>query len=210
MLVYRPLFISCLTLAVAVLSGCDRIVWPIGAAGAARLNGIQFPADAEIAAALAASFAKDPNTVQARTLLTTLGGERGQLDYQIRNVVYRQGAYEAHYDVALQLGQAGADSLNKLYASMVPPAEREKLPQDLGSGEKWLAGQAQGLEKTDPAQAGALRKLMDTLGTCYRQAKTGDKVILMTSLVSLVSVSRTGWYAEKMPSPEMALRCLPA
>lgn len=184
--------------------GCNR-----DAAGVVR-NGVQFPADAAVAAALAENFRQDPNTAQARTLLATLGGERGQLDYRVRNIVSRSGAFEAHYDVMLRLGQPGAESLQKLYATMVPAGEREKLPkQDLAAHEQWLATQVQQLEKTDAAQAAALRKTVQTLGTCYRQTKAGDEVLLMERLVALISPSRDGWYAEKLSSPTMAMRCLP-
>jgi hypothetical protein len=191
-------------LTAGLLAGCDRTPQ-----GVVR-NGVQFPADAEIATSLADNFKQDPNTAQARALLSTLGGESGQMDYVVRNVVSRNGAFEAHYDVMLRLGQPGADSLQKLYASMVPAAERDKLAaQDPAAGERWLAAQALALEKTDAAQAAALRKTMQTLGSCYRNAKTGDKVPLMEGLVALMSPSRNGWYAEKLTSPTTVLRCLP-
>ncbi|RYF43991.1 MAG: hypothetical protein EOO25_01285 [Comamonadaceae bacterium] len=190
--------------ALALLAGCGR------SAGGVERNGVRFPADGEITASLAANFEKDPNTAQARTLLATLGGEKGQLDYAVRDVVSRGPVFEAHYDVGLRLGQAGSDSLNKLYAAMVPPAERAQLGgNDLAAHERWLAAQAQALEKTDPAQAQSLRATVEALGKCYRTAKVGDRVPLMEGLVASLAPSRNGWYAEKIAVPGTVLRCLP-
>ncbi len=201
---FCPSVTAFLCICAALLTACDR------APGGVSRNGVQFPVDADIVEALAANFKQDPNTAQARALLATLGGEKGQLDYSVRNVISRAGAFETHYDVTLRLAQPGADSLLKLYAGMVPAAERAQVPaQDLAAHERWLAAQAQALEKTDAAQAAALRKTVDLLGKCYRGAKTGDSVPLMEGLVALLSPSRNGWYAEKLNSPGTVLRCLP-
>jgi hypothetical protein len=196
--------ILALALLGAGATGCNR-----ESAGVVR-NSVQFPADAAIAAALADNFKQDPNTAQARVLLGTLGGERGQLDYRVRNVVSRNGSFEAHYDVTLKLGQTGTESLQKLYGTMVPASESNKWPaQDLAAHERWLTAQAQQLEKTDAPQATALRKTIQTLSNCYRDAKAGDEILLMERLAALVSPSRDGWYAEKLSSPTMTVRCLP-
>jgi len=201
---HRPALSLVLAAALALLAACDK-----ASEGVVR-NGVRFPADAEITAALAENFAKDPNTAQARTLLATLGGEKGQLDYSVRDVVARNGTFEAHYDVGLRLGQAGAESLHKLYAGMVPQAERPQLAgQDLAAHERWLAAQAQALEKADPAQAQALRSTVETMGKCYRAVKAGERVPLMEGLVVSLAPSRNGWYAEKIASPGTVLRCLP-
>ncbi|AMM24595.1 hypothetical protein [Variovorax sp. PAMC 28711] len=173
-------------------------------------NGVTFPADADIASALQANFAQDPNSAKARELVQLLGGEKGQLDYKVRKVIYRQGAFETLYDVSLRMGQGGADSLQKLYATMIPKEEAAKLPeQTLAAYEKWLADSAAALEKTQPQQAVALRATIDNLGKCYRDAKANDSVALMDSLGALISPARDGWYADKLQSPQVQLRCLP-
>ena len=86
--------------------------------GAGSANGIRFPDDAQITQALQANFGEDPNNAKARELIQVLGGEKGQLDYRIRRVIWRQGAFETQYDVSLKMGQPGAVSLQKLYATM--------------------------------------------------------------------------------------------
>ena len=74
--------------------------------------------------------------------------------YQIQQVIYRQGAYEARYDAVLVMGQPGLQSLQALYANMIPEAERTKLPQaSLEAYETWLQQQAQTLKKTSAPQA---------------------------------------------------------
>lgn len=181
------------------LSACDR--------GA---HGIAFPTDTDIAKALQANLAQDPDSARARDLIQVLGGENGQLDYKVRQVIYRQGAFETQYDVSLRMGQSGADSLQKLYATMIPKEETAKLPdQTLAAYEKWLEGNAQALEQSSPPQAAALRASLRNLGQCYRDVKTGDSVALMDGLGALVSPARDGWYADKLQSPHVQLRCLP-
>jgi hypothetical protein len=173
-------------------------------------GGISFPADSDISQALQANFEQDANNAKARELIQTLGGEKGQLDYKVRKVIYRQGAFEAQYDVSLRMGQSGAESLQKLYATMVPKEEAAKLPdQGVTAYEKWLADNAQALDKGNPQQAAALRETLQNLGKCYREAKAGDSVTLMEGLGALISPARDGWYADKLQSAQARLRCLP-
>lgn len=171
---------------------------------------IAFPEDADIAKALQANMAQDANSAKARELIQTLGGEKGQLDYKVHRVVYRQGAFEAQYDVSLRMSQTGADSLQKLYATMIPKEEAAKLPeQTLSAYEKWLGDNAQSLEKSDPQQGAALKATLQNLGQCFREVKPDDNVALMSGLVALISPARDGWYADKLQSPQAQLRCLP-
>ena len=192
--------------AVATLTACGKS----GDGGASSRNGISFPADGDIAAALQANFAQDPNSAKARELVKLLGGDKGQLDYKVHDVIYRQGAFETRYDVSLRMGQGGAESLQKLYATMIPKEEAAKLPeQTLAAYEKSLADSAAALEKTNPQQGAALRATLDNLGKCYRDAKANDSVALMNGLNALISPARSGWYADKLQSPQVELRCLP-
>lgn len=171
---------------------------------------IAFPEDADIAKALQANMAQDANSAKARELIQTLGGEKGQLDYKVHRVVYRQGAFEAQYDVSLRMGQTGAESLQKLYATMIPKEEAAKLPeQTLAAYEKWLGDNAQSLEKSDPQQGAALKATLQNLGQCFREVKSNDSVALMSGLAALISPARDGWYADKLQSPQAQLRCLP-
>lgn len=187
-----------------LLSACDRKGTGAGHAG------IAFPDDAAITQALKTDFDGNPDNAAARELIATLGGAQGRLDYRIQRVVSRQGAFEAQYDVSLHLSRAGAESLQQLYGNMIPKDVREKLPeQTLAAYETWLAGQAASGEKADAAQAAALRRSLATLDECYKNAKAGDDVTLMQGLAALVSPARDGWYAEKLESPRLRLRCLP-
>lgn len=204
-LFYRPARAACLGLALAagaLLAACDS----------KRSPAADFPDDAQIVSALRADFTEDPNNARARTLIAQLGGEKGALDYGIRRVISRQGAFEAHYDVTLRMGQAGGASLSQLYAQMIPAEEAARLPQPvtLPEQEKWLRQQAEALQKTAPQEAAALVGTLDALGPCYRDAKAGDSVTLMTGLAALLSPTRDGWYAERLQSPRVELRCLPA
>lgn len=204
----RPPRVAALTLVAlaCTLSACDRG----GDSGAVTRNGVSFPGDADIASALNANFAQDPNSAKARELVQLLGGDKGQLDYKVHQVIYRQGVFEVFYDVKLRMGQGGAESLQKLYATMIPKEEAAKLPaQTLAAYEKWLGDSANALEKSNPPQAAALRASLETLGKCYRDAKADDNVALMDGLGALISPAREGWYADKLPSPQVALRCLP-
>ncbi|MGK6307228.1 hypothetical protein [Variovorax sp. DT-64] len=184
------------------LSACD----PRASGGSA----IRFPDDSDISQALQADFAQDTDSAKARELIQTLGGEKGQLDYKVRKVIYRQGAFEAQYDVSLRMGQSGAESLQKLYATMVPKEEAAKLPaQTLESYAKWLSESAQALEKGNPQQAAALRHMLESLDKCYRNAQPSDSVALMDGLGALISPERGGWHADKLQSPKAQFRCLP-
>lgn len=184
------------------LSACERK--GVGHAG------IAFPEDAAITQALKTDFDGNPDNAAARELIATLGGPQGRLDYRIQRVISRQGAFEAQYDVSLHLSRAGADSLQQLYSNMIPKEVREKLPeQTLAAYETWLTGQAASGEKADAAQAAALRRSLATLNECYKAAKAGDDVTLMQGLAALVSPARDGWYAEKLESSQLRLRCLP-
>ncbi|RYF42251.1 MAG: hypothetical protein EOO27_45390 [Comamonadaceae bacterium] len=192
--------------AVLTLSACGKA----GDGAAPTRSGISFPADTDIATALQANFAQDPNSAKARELVKLLGGEKGQLDYKVHQVIYRQGAFETRYDVSLRMGQGGAESLQKLYATMIPKEEAAKLPeQTLAAYEKSLGDSAAALEKSNPQQAAALRATLDNLGKCYRDAKANDSVALMNGLSALISPARDGWYADKLQSPQVELRCLP-
>lgn len=172
---------------------------------------IRFPADPAIQAALQAQFANDPHSAAARELVRTLGGEGGELRYRVRHVLYRQGPFEARYDAVLHLGQPGARNLQQLYASMIPEAERTRLPaQDLAHYEEWLRQLAATLEKANPDQSRALRHTLEVLGPCYRDAPAGAEVVVMEGLSALLSPERKGLFAEKLPSDQAVLRCLPS
>jgi hypothetical protein len=175
------------------------------------LGGIAFPTDAQISAALDAQFASDRHSGAARELVRTLGGDKGKLRYQIHQVIYRQGAYEARYDAVLVMGQPGTQSLQSLYASMIPEAERAKLPQaSLEAYEGWLQQQAESLKKNAPSQAQALAGTLEMLGKCYRGKEAGADVTVMQGLGALISPERKGLFAEKMALPDTTVQCLPA
>ena len=200
----RPIYILGALAVLAALGGCSR------EAGAPGSGNIAFPTAPQIHAALQQQFAQDPSNAAARQLVRTLAGERGELRYQVRHVIYRQGAFEARYDAALHLGQAGAASLQALYATMIPEPERAKLPaQDLASYEAWLQQHAAALEKTDAAQSQALRTTLQVLGQCYREAAAGSDVVIMQGLAALLSPERQGLFAEKLSVPGTTLQCLP-
>ncbi len=202
----RSAFCVAALLSATLLVACDRA----GNTGAVTRNAIAFPGDGDISAALQANFVQDPNTAKARELVQLLGGDKGRLDYKVHKVIYRQGAFETLYDVSLKMGQPGAESLQKLYATMIPKEEAAKLPgQTLVAYEKWLSDSAAALEKTNPEQGKALRATLDNLAKCYRAAKADDSVALMDGLGALISPSRDGWYADKLQSPQVQLRCLP-
>ncbi|RYF53406.1 MAG: hypothetical protein EOO27_26260 [Comamonadaceae bacterium] len=173
-------------------------------------GGITYPSDAQITSALQQQFAGDANSASARELVKTLGGEKGELRYRIQRVVYRQGAFEAHYDAVLHLGQPGAQSLTALYASMIPESDRLQLKaQTLDAYEAWLKQQAASVEKSAPDQARALTRTVDVLGKCYRDAPAGTDVVVMQGLAALLSPERKGLYAEKLASDRAAILCLP-
>lgn len=125
-------------------------------------------------------------------------------------MIYRQGAYEARYDAVLVMGQPGVQSLQALYASMIPEAERTKLPQaNLEAYEGWLKQQAEALQKTAAPQAQALVTTLDLLGKCYRDKEAGAEVTVMQGLGALISPERKGLYAEKLALPDTTAHCLP-
>jgi hypothetical protein len=201
----KACIVLCLS-AATLLSACGKG----GSDQSVLRNGVYYPADAGITQALQKNFSQDPNNAQARELVRTLGGEKGVLEYTINNVIYRQGAFITQYDVSLRMGQAGTESLQKLYASMIPKDELTKLGQAaLPVYEKWLEDNAQALEKGDAQKAAALRKTISMLGKCYRDAKVNDDIKLMSGLEAIVSPARDGWYAEKAQSPQLTLICLP-
>ncbi|GAB2466515.1 hypothetical protein GCM10027082_17620 [Comamonas humi] len=199
MKIHLPKVTFCLTAALA-LAACSPS------------PGISYPDDAQIAAALDQQLATDPNSAAALALIRTLGGEQGKLRYQIKRVVYRQGAYEVHYDAALHMGQAGTDSLKALYASMIPEAERGKLsPDALETYEGWLKQHAETLQK-DAAHRGEGQVLANTvalLDQCYRRVKPGEEIPVLQTLGALLSPERKGLYAEKIVLPGTTVRCLP-
>lgn len=171
---------------------------------------IAYPPDTDIVAALRANFNEAPDNARARELVAQLGGKQGTLDYGIRRVVWRQGAFETHYDVQLRMGQAGADSLLALYAQMIPAEARQQLPdQALQAHAQWLRAHADQLAKTAPQQSERLRATLDSLDACYAKAAVGDTVPLMTGLGALLSPARDGWYAERLQTAGLQLRCLP-
>lgn len=172
---------------------------------------VAYPSDAQISAALETQFASDRNSAAARELIRTLGGDKGKLRFQIHHVIYRQGAYEARYDAVLVMGQSGAQSLQALYASMIPEAERTKLPEaSVLAYETWLKQQAEALKKTSAPQAAALNNTLEMLGKCYRDLQAGAEVPVMLGLGALISPERNGLYAEKLALPDTTARCLPA
>lgn len=189
----------------AALTGCSP------SAESPALGNIAFPTDAQISAALETQFASDRHSGAARELVRTLGGEQGKLRYQIHHVIYRQGAYEARYDAVLVMGQPGSQSLQALYATMIPEADRAKLPEkSLESYEGWLRQQAEALKKTAPPQAQALAGTLDMLGRCYRGKEAGAEVTVMQGLGALISPERKGLFAEKLALPDTTVQCLPA
>ena len=173
------------------------------------LGGIAYPTDEQVSAALEAQFASDRHSAAARDLVRTLGGDKGRLRYKIHQVVYRQGAYEARYDAVLVMGQPGAQSLQALYASMIPEAERAKLPGGLDAYEGWLKQQAESLKKTSAPQAQALTGTLEMLGKCYRGAKEGEEIVVMQGLAARLVPERSGLFAEKIPAAATTVHCLP-
>lgn len=192
--------------ALCALPGCSPSSTP-----SALWGGINYPTDAQISTALEAQFASDRHSAAARDLVRTLGGEKGRLRYQIHQVIYRQGAYEARYDAVLVMGQSGTETLQALYATMIPEAERAKLPTgQLDAYEGWLRQQAESLKKTAPPQAQALASTLELLGSCYRDKQPGAEVTVMQGLGALLSPERKGLFAEKLALPDTTVQCLPA
>lgn len=171
-----------------------------------------YPSDAQIAQALEAQFKEDRNSAAARELIRTLGGDKGSLRYQVHHVIARPGgAFEARYDAVLVMGQPGSQSLQALYATMVPEPERAKLAEgSLEAYEGWLRQQADALKKTSAPQAAALQATLEMLGSCYRDKPAGAEVTVMQGLGALLSPERKGLFAEKLALADTVARCLPA
>lgn len=173
---------------------------------------IKYPSDEQITASLNAQLSNDPNSAAARELIQTLGGEKGKLKYAIHQVIYRDSAYEVHYDAVLVMGQSGAQSLQTLYARMIPDEEKAKLPDTaLGTYSDWLKSHAETLQK-DPAQQTqgvALSSTLAALSECYASTKAGDEVTVMQGLGAQLLPERKGLYAEKLAMPHTTVRCLP-
>lgn len=178
--------------------------------GDANSANIHYPTDETISQALRAQFTRDPANAEARQLVQTLGGAQGRLDYRVKEVIYRQGSFEARYDAVLHLGQAGAKSLEQLYGSMLPTQEQAKLSdKNLGGYETWLRAQAEQSRKKSPQEAAALVATLDMLNECYRKAAAGSDVVVIEGLAALISPARSGWHADKLASPATQVRCLP-
>lgn len=192
-----------------MFAGAAVLLWGCSPSGAPSAG---YPSDEQISAALEAQFQQDRNSEAARELIRTLGGDKGRLRYQIRHVIARPGgAFEARYDAVLVMGQPGQQSLQALYASMVPEPERAKLPEaSLEKYEGWLRQQAEALKKTSAPQAAALQATLEMLGKCYRDQQAGAEVTVMQGLGALLSPERSGWFAEKLALPDTAARCLPS
>lgn len=175
-------------------------------------QGVSYPDDAQISAALEQQLADNPQNTAAHELVRTMGGPQGKLRYQIKRVIFRQNAYEVHYDAALVMGQAGTQSLQAIYAEMIPEAERTKLGEGtLDAYEQWLNRHAETLRK-DPAQQAqgeVLANSVSMLGKCYREVQPGDEVVVMQGLAAMLLPERAGMYAEKLVTPQTSIRCLP-
>ncbi|MPN32074.1 hypothetical protein SDC9_179550 [bioreactor metagenome] len=110
------------------------------------------------------------------------------------------------------MGQPGTQSLQAIYAEMIPEDERTKLANGtLDVYEKWLTTHAETLKK-DPAQQAQGQVLANSvamLGKCYRDTKAGDEVVVMQGLAAMLLPERQGMYAEKLAAPNTSVRCLP-
>jgi len=201
---YSLLNIGTIISAIFMLASCSPT--PFGA------RDIAYPSDEQITSALDAQLAGDPNSAAARGLIQALGGEKGKLRYAIHQVIYRESAYEVHYDAVLVMGQAGEQSLEALYARMIPEEEKAKLPDAaLATYSGWLKSHAEALQK-DPdqkAQGMALNNTLAALGECYNGVKPGAEVVVMKGLGAQLLPERKGLYAEKLAMPGAAVRCLP-
>ncbi|WP_036595357.1 hypothetical protein [Ottowia thiooxydans] len=190
--------------AAGVLSACSP--------GSSDGRNITYPSDGQISAALDAQLAGDPNSASARELIQSLGGEKGKLKYSIQQVIYREPAFEVHYDAALVMAQAGEQSLEALYSRMIPEEVRAKLPNStLAAYTDWLNNHAQELLK-DPAQkaqGAALTSTMTALGKCYGGVKPGEEVVVMKGLGAHLLPERKGLFAEKLAMPNATVNCLP-
>jgi len=173
---------------------------------------ITYPDDAQISLALDRQLADNPQSTAVQDLVRTLGGPQGKLRYQIKRVIFRQNAYEVHYDAALVMGQAGTQSLQTIYAQMIPESERAKLTgATLDTYEQWLNQHAESLKK-DPAQrvqGEILAESVSMLGKCYRQAQPDNEIVVMQGLAAMLLPEREGMYAEKLLVPHTSVSCLP-
>ncbi|WP_423457814.1 hypothetical protein [Ottowia sp. VDI28] len=203
-MIYSSLNIGLFITAALMLASCS----PAPSGG----QNITYPSDEQITAALDAQLASDPNSAAARELIQTLGGEKGKLRYSIHQVIYRESAYEVHYDAVLVMGQPGEQSLQALYARMIPEEERAKLPDTaLATYSEWLKNHAETLQKSpdQKAQGQALGNTLAALGECYGGVKPGAEVVVMKGLGAQLLPERKGLYAEKLAMPNAVVRCLP-
>lgn len=69
----------------------------------------------------------DPHSAAARELIQSLGGKR-KLRYTMFHRVISRGDSSTHYDAVLVMGQPGEQSLQTLYARMIPDEEKSKQP----------------------------------------------------------------------------------
>lgn len=188
----------------AALAGCSP--------SSNSFKDISYPDDTQIAKALDAQLLSDPNSAAARALVHSMGGAEGKLKYKIQHVIYRQSAYEVHYDAALVMGQSGAQSLQSLYESMIPEEERKQLPEaTLPAYRDWLNAQANALEKQaeKKVQGQVLRNTIAMLDKCYAEVTPGTEVVVLQGLGALLLPERNGLYAEKIQMPNTSAQCLP-
>ena len=196
-----------LTPLILALAACTPDSSPFGS------KGIAYPSDEQISSALEAQLVGDPHSAAARELIQSLGGEKGKLRYTINRVISRGDSFETHYDAVLVMGQPGEQSLQTLYARMIPDEEKSKLPDaSLATYSDWLTKHAETLKKTpaQQAQGQALSNTLASLSKCYGEAKLGSEVVVMSGLGALLLPERKGLYAEKLAMPNTEIRCLPA
>ena len=196
-----------LTPLILALAACTPDSSPFGS------KGIAYPSDEQISSALEAQLVGDPHSAAARELIQSLGGEKGKLRYTINRVISRGDSFETHYDAVLVMGQPGEQSLQTLYARMIPDEEKSKLPDaSLSTYSDWLTKHAETLKKTpaQQVQGQALSNTLASLSKCYGEAKPGAEVVVMSGLGALLLPERKGLYAEKLAMPNTEIRCLPA
>ncbi|QIL73427.1 hypothetical protein G7048_06605 [Diaphorobacter sp. HDW4B] len=193
---------------IIALTACTPESHPFGS------QSISYPGDEQISSALEAQLVNDPHSAAARELIQSLGGDKGKLRYTIHRVISRGGgSFEAHYDAVLVMGQPGEQSLQALYARMIPDDEKAKLPDaSLAAYSGWLNKHAETLKKNSAqqAQGQALSDTLASLTKCYGEAKPGSEVVVMNGLGALLLPERRGLYAEKLAMPNTEIRCLPA
>ena len=188
------------------MSGCSR------ESTSFTPQNIAYPSDEQISLALQTQLQSDPNSVSARELIQSLGGEKGKLQFAIDQVIYREHAFEVHYNAVLKMGQSGEQSLLALYARMIPDEEKAKLPNaTFAAYSQWLQNHVATMKK-EPSQQAQGRALSDSLASldkCYKDAQPGAEVVVMSGLAALLLPERKGLYAEKLATPNTTVRCLP-